>query len=168
MQKTNLKGVAAMLLSITILSSSCATIFGHSSYPVVINSNPTGSSITITDKKGVTVYQGNTPATVKLKSSAGYFSKGQYQINFHTNGYDDRTVTLNSKLNGWYFGNILLGGLIGMLIIDPASGAMYKINDLAINETLHQKNTTAQVSELNIIDINSLPQSTIRNLEKIN
>ncbi|WP_158825438.1 PEGA domain-containing protein [Mucilaginibacter lacusdianchii] len=160
--------ISCVLMAIAVLNSSCATIFGRSNYSVAINSNPVGSSITITDKKGVTVYQGNTPATVKLKSSSGYFAKGQYQVKFHMNGYEDRVVTLNSKLNGWYFGNILLGGLIGMLIIDPASGAMYKINDLAVNESLQQNTNTAQASELNIMDIHSVPTSALKNLERIN
>ena len=34
---------------------------------------------------------------------------------------------LESEVDSWYFGNILFGGLIGMLIIDPATGAMWKL-----------------------------------------
>lgn len=30
-------------------------------------------------------------------------------------------------MDGWYWGNILFGGLIGMLAVDPATGAMYKL-----------------------------------------
>lgn len=32
-------------------------------------------------------------------------------------------------MDGWYIGNLLFGGLIGMLIVDPATGAMYKLDD---------------------------------------
>lgn len=152
---------------ILFLSTGCATIFGHSSYNVTINSNPPKSEITIIDKKGIEVFKGTTPATVKLKSSTGYFSKGQYQVKYHLTGYQDKTITIDSKLNGWYFGNLLLGGVIGMLIIDPASGAMYKIKDTTYTENLEQS-SQAQATELKIIDINSLPASAQKNLIKLN
>jgi len=32
-------------------------------------------------------------------------------------------------MSGWYWGNILIGGLIGMLVVDPLTGAMYKLPD---------------------------------------
>lgn len=169
-----MKKLLNCLLGITmaaavLLNSGCATIFGHSNYQVSVNSNPPGSTITITDKKGVEVYKGTTPATVTLKSSAGYFAKGEYQIKFQMAGYDEKVVTVNSRLNGWYFGNLFIGGVVGMLIIDPASGAMYKIDQTEVNEKLQQTAQHAQAStELQIIDINSLPKSALKNLEKLN
>ncbi len=154
----------------TLLTSSCATIFGHSNYKVAFNSNPVGSTITITDRKGVEIYKGTTPTTVRLKSSAGYFLKGEYQVKFHMDGYEDKIISVDGRLNGWYIGNIFLGGLVGMLIVDPASGAMSKIDDKGINETSQQTAQHAQVSshELNIVDINSLPKFALNNLKKVN
>ncbi|WP_174263189.1 CsgG/HfaB family protein [Citrifermentans bemidjiense] len=32
-------------------------------------------------------------------------------------------------MNGWYWGNIVFGGVIGLLIVDPATGAMWKMDD---------------------------------------
>ena len=65
------------------------------------------------------MYAGSTPTTLKLKSSSGFFSKAEYYLNFSLPGYDEKTVTVSSSIEGWYWGNILLGGLLGMLIIDP-------------------------------------------------
>jgi len=44
-------------------------------------------------------------------------------------------VHVKLTVDGWYFGNVLFGGLIGILIVDPATGAMYtlKPNELNIN-----------------------------------
>ena len=70
-----------------------------------------------------------TPSTVTLKSGAGYFSGEKYTFNFSKDGYADKTATLDTELNGWYFGNIVFGGFLGMLIIDPASGAMWSLPD---------------------------------------
>jgi len=30
-------------------------------------------------------------------------------------------------MNGWYFGNLAIGGILGMLVIDPLTGAMYRM-----------------------------------------
>jgi hypothetical protein len=161
------KALSVFLLFVVLLNTGCATIFGHSKYQVTINSNPPASTITVTDRKGAEVYQGVTPATVTLRSSAGYFSRGIYQVKFHLNGYEDKTVSLEGSLNGWYIGNILIGGLIGMLIVDPASGAMYKMEDKGLSETLTPAVVHAQ-AKLEIIDINTLPKSALKGLVKIN
>src|SRR5690606_22977613 len=144
MKKQIIRATALCLVS-SILFSSCASIFGKSSYPISINSNPVGANVTITDKKGKEVFKGQSPTTVTLKSSSGYFSKAQYQVKIESEGYSQQIVPINYKLNGWYFGNILLGGIIGMLIVDPATGAMYKLDTPAINVTLSK--STALIEE---------------------
>lgn len=149
-----------------MLFSSCATIFGKSNYPISINSNPNNAKISITDKKGKEVYLGNTPATVTLKSGAGFFSKAEYQVKISSSGFDDKIVPINFKLNGWYFGNLLIGGVLGMLIIDPATGAMWKVDSNFVNETL-SKSTTAYVPELRFMDINQISAETKSHLIEI-
>lgn len=145
--------------------SSCATIFGHSQYPVTIQSVPSDAKVTIVDRKGQVVFMGSTPASVTLKSAAGYMSKAQYSIKVQAPGYIDQVYPLNARLNGWYFGNILLGGLIGMLIVDPASGAMYKMDDPTnVNINLQQETKSALI----IKDINELSAKEMKGLVKIN
>jgi hypothetical protein len=39
-------------------------------------------------------------------------------------------------VNGWYFGNIIFGGLIGLLAVDPATGAMYTLKPDAVEGAL--------------------------------
>jgi hypothetical protein len=168
MKKFYLKQVVILGLSIlTVTVSGCASIFGKSTYPITLNTDPSGADISITNKKGVEIYKGSTPATVKLKSSSGYFARAEYQIKIHKNGYSEKVIPVNFKLNGWYFGNLLIGGLIGMLIIDPATGAMYKIENDAFNEKLEATATTAEPT-LNIRDYNSLPESIKTSLIKLN
>ena len=52
-------------------------------------------------------------------------------------------MKLDSSLSGWYFGNIIFGGLIGMLIVDPVTGAMYNLTPAKIEQPLSA--TEAQV-----------------------
>ena len=115
-----------ILIATVLLSSGCASIVTKSIYPVTINSTPSSANISITDKKGREIFTGNTPAIVKLKAGAGFFSNAEYQVKFSSQGFMDKIVPITATLDGWYFGNILIGGLIGMLIVDPATGAIRK------------------------------------------
>ena len=115
------------------------------------------AKISIKDKKGIEIYTGNTPATLKLKSGAGFFSKARYQVTFEKVGYDKKVVPVEFKLNGWYFGNIIFGGPLGLLIIDPATGAMFKLETEFLNETLTKSVANVDTKELKLLDINNIP-----------
>lgn len=80
-------------------------------------------------KNGLTVYQGTTPSIVTLTAAAGYFSPAKYQVEFTKKGCPTQTVPLTATIDGWYFGNLLFGGILGMVIVDPATGAMWKLPD---------------------------------------
>lgn len=147
---------ASIVLSSAILFTSCASIVSKSSYPISINSAPSEAQIVIKDKKGIEIFSGQTPATLKLKSGSGFFGKARYQVTFNKSGYQTKTVPIEFKLNGWYFGNLLFGGVLGMLIIDPATGAMYKIETEFLNETLLPTKTTAS-NELRVYNIGEIP-----------
>ena len=154
-----------IFLAILILSS-CASIVTRSSYSVTINSTPSNALVTITDIRGMTVFSGNTPAVVSLSASAGFFQRAEYQIRFSSPGYDDRIISIRASIDGWYWGNILLGGFIGMLIIDPATGAMWRINTTFINETL-SRSARALSQGLRIVDIADVPESWKEHLVEI-
>ena len=127
-----------IVLSLALVTG-CSSIVSESMYPVSITSSPTQSNFVLQNRAGVTVHSGRTPETVILNASSGFFKGETYQLIFKRDGYDDKTVEIQSTVDGWYFGNILLGGLIGMLIIDPATGAMFKLPqsaDAQLNEKL--------------------------------
>ncbi len=140
-----------------LIMTSCASIVSSSSWPISINSSPSEAKISIKDKKGIEIYSGNTPATLKLKSGAGFFSKARYQVTFEKTGYDKKVVPVEFKLNGWYFGNIIFGGPLGLLIIDPATGAMFKLETEFLNETLTKSVANIDTKELKLLDINTIP-----------
>ncbi|MDR0981779.1 MAG: hypothetical protein LBM07_00865 [Culturomica sp.] len=155
------------MMASVFLFSSCASIVSKSSYPIMISSIPSEAKISITDKKGIEIYAGQTPATLKLKSGSGFFGKARYQVKFEKSGYNTKIVPVEFKLDGWYFGNILIGGLIGMLIVDPATGAMWKIETEFLNETL-SKSTASIDPEMKIMNINEIPENWKIHLVKVN
>lgn len=115
------------VLILTIAMCSCSSIVSKSEYAVSINSAPDTATFKITNRSGVAIQSGVTPSTITLKASSGYFKGETYTIELLKEGFQPKTYTLSSSLDGWYLGNILFGGLIGMLIVDPATGAMYKL-----------------------------------------
>ena len=125
-----------MLLTAMIIAGGCASIVSKSNYPISINSKPKGADVTVVNKKGAEIYRGNTPAQLMLKSSAGFFAKASYLVTIEMEGYQTRTVPVDFALDGWYFGNILFGGLIGILIVDPATGAMWRLKTEFVDITL--------------------------------
>ncbi len=111
----------------TLLMSGCASLVSQSTWPVEINSIPQGAVFSILDEKGQGVRAGTTPKIVYLDSGNGYFKRASYTVHFKKKGFWVKSATLNPQVNSWYWGNLFLGGLIGMLIIDPVTGAMYKL-----------------------------------------
>jgi len=153
-----------LFTGVILIFSSCASIVSKSSYPISINSTPSEANISITNKKGIEIFSGNTPATLKLNSGSGFFGKAQYQVTFSKNGYDSKTVPVDFKLDGWYFGNLLVGGVIGMLIVDPATGAMYKLDTEFLNENLSASTVSVEKEELIIYGINEIPSEWVKHL----
>lgn len=143
--------------------SSCASIVSRSNWPLTVNTNPNGAKVVITDKKGIVVYNGNTPTTMSLKSGAGFFAKQSYKVKLTMDGYGEKVIPVECKLNGWYIGNIVFGGLIGILIVDPVTGAMYKLDTEYINETF-AKTTLSTEQSLKIMNIDDMPATLKKHL----
>jgi hypothetical protein len=121
-----MKKILLILISLFCLEG-CASIISKSTWPVIIKSIPDQASFVIINSKGETVHNGITPETVNLNSGLGYFEGAKYHIKLSKQGNQDAYSIIDSSLNGWYWGNILFGGIIGLLIIDPATGAMWEL-----------------------------------------
>ncbi len=114
-------------IALTALAlSGCASIFSGTTQDVAIRATP-GAKYVVTDSYGRKVASGETPGTVNLVRGAGYFSPNAYRVNLSKPGYRNKTLEINPGMNAWYFGNILLGGIVGMVIVDPLTGAMYNL-----------------------------------------
>jgi hypothetical protein len=125
----------ASLLAIAALATTgCASIISESKYPVAIHSSPSGASYKIIDQSGFQVHAGQTPDQIMLDSGAGYFDGETYTVTYRKDGYAPSTQKLNSRVDGWYWGNIVFGGIIGMLIVDPATGAMFSLPERVSSE----------------------------------
>ncbi|MBJ9720243.1 hypothetical protein I5515_00310 [Acinetobacter calcoaceticus] len=138
------KVLLTSLIALTLGINGCATIVSGSSQIVTFTSVPESATIEIKNRKGVKIHTGQTPVTVSLKKGAGYFKPESYQVSFSKSGYQSKTVEVTGALSGWYFGNILFGGLIGILIVDPATGAMFRLAPKDVNTVLESQNLSTE------------------------
>ncbi|MGB0361244.1 MAG: hypothetical protein ACPGEF_07550 [Endozoicomonas sp.] len=146
------------------LLSGCSTIVSDSHYPVSIRSTPSEANFSITNSRGEVIHKGVTPSTVTLSSSDGFFDGAEYTVTYQKDDYTKVSYTLTSSLDGWYLGNVLFGGLVGLLIIDPATGAMWKLPESASME-LTKKLTKSD--GLTVMSVSELPEKYENQLEKI-
>lgn len=117
----------------------CASIVSDSKYPVAVSSEPSEAIFKVVDNRGMTIFQGKTPTVVSLKSGNGYFKNAKYKVIFEKAGYQSITSEIEASFDGWYVGNILFLGsdfLLGFLVIDPLTGAMWKIDENVYVELL--------------------------------
>lgn len=114
---------------LSLFLTSCASIVSTADWPVRFDSQPSGAKITIRNAEGEIVHTAQGPTTVTLSSDGGYFSGADYTVEASLPGHAPAQLELEAHLNPWFWGNLLFGGLIGMLIVDPITGAMWKLKD---------------------------------------
>jgi uncharacterized protein YceK len=162
-----------VLLAVLVIGvSGCASIMSGSSQDVRISSSPDNANVVIYDKYNMKVWDSSTPAVVKLKRGDGYFSGSSYRVEITKEGYEKQTVQISSGLNGgWYLvGNFLVGGLIGWLIVDPISGAMWTLNPKNISADLHQSlsfNDNGNVDGIYVVLKEQIPIDIFDTLELV-
>lgn len=115
----------------------CASIVSSGPKTLPIMSQPDGATCEITNiNSNIMIAKATTPYTAVLKRDNGFFQKASYKVKIYKEGFIPQEVEVTAGINGWYFGNIVFGGLIGILIVDPATGAMWQI---------HEENITVQL-----------------------
>lgn len=112
-------GMSGLVVGATlVLMSGCATIATSDNQPVAFNSDPPGAEVSING-----VPQGITPMTIMLDRRAG-----DQMVQIHKDGYQDQQFKLQKHVAGMTYGNILMGGIVGVAV-DAASGKARKFQD---------------------------------------
>jgi uncharacterized protein YceK len=113
----NILARPATLIGIAaLLTTGCATIVHGTRQNVGISSTPAGASVTIDN-----LQSGTTPVFSKLRR------KENHVVRIELSGYQPMDLALTSSVSGWVWGNVAIGGLIG-LAVDAISGGMYKLS----------------------------------------
>jgi hypothetical protein len=153
--------IACSVLALSL--SGCASIISGSTQTMTFQSTPEYSNITILNRAGNKIHVGQSPVTINLKRGAGFFKSEKYQVTFEKEGFETKTINISSSINGWYVGNILFGGWIGLLIVDPATGAMYTLDSKNSNVVLNdlKKDVAPNAQSLTIVSTDELPKDVL-------
>jgi len=109
---------------ILLFTQACGTIMQGTTQQVGISSNPSDASVSINGQN-----HGNTPMIIDLKR------KDSHMVKIELDGYQPYETTLTRSTSGWVWGNIVFGGLIG-LVVDASAGGMYKLTPEQIDSEL--------------------------------
>ncbi len=120
------------ILGLLVGTTGCATILGGgASQPVAIRSNPESATFTVKASNGLTMAQGQTPQTIRLPR------KNEYQIEFTAPGFQPQSIALTKGTNGWIWGNLVVGWIVGFAV-DFATGSAHKLEPALVDISLVQ------------------------------
>jgi uncharacterized protein YceK len=128
-----------LILFVMVMLSGCASIVAGGHRDINIKSTPSDATVSIQDRESKqVVHKGQTPLIVPLSTRGGYFKSRQYDATLSKDGYAPKTINIDSFLSGWYAGNVILWpvAVIGGLIIDPLTGAMWSLSPKNIDAIL--------------------------------
>ncbi len=148
------KKVLSVLIALAILTG-CATIVSDSNYSVRVESSVDNVDVNIKNRQGHKIYSVKTPTIVELSAGGGFKSES-YLLEFEKEGYISTSKSISSDTDGWFFGNLFLGGLIGMLI-DASNGSMYKLPDFIYADMQEDLTYTKEYKNNHIQDIKTQP-----------
>lgn len=100
-----------LFFCISVICSGCATIMTGKYQSIPVTSEPSGVKVRADTGESII-----TPGKFHLIRNEEHTLLAEYP------GHESQQITLHNKAQGWVWGNILLGGGIG-LIVDVVSGA---------------------------------------------
>lgn len=125
----------AIVVGAALALSGCASIVSGRTATVAIDSVPSNAQVVIHDKHGNQVITTTTPASVELRRKDKFIWPAKYTATIDKPGYKTATVPIDSKINPWIVGNVVVGGVIG-LVVDNATGAAWKPKVASIQQPL--------------------------------
>lgn len=118
-----------------LFTYACGTIIHGSTQQVGISSNPSNANVTINGQN-----YGSTPMIIDLNR------KDAHMVRIELDGYHTYETNLTRSTSGWVWGNIVFGGLIG-LVIDASAGGMYKLTPEQISSELRTEQAGALTND---------------------
>lgn len=149
---------AAALVSVSL--SGCGTITQGTTQNIAINTSPPGAQCDLDRSDGhiATVYR--TPGVVHVDKS-----KNDIMLTCSKRGYEPASVVLDSDYSLGLFGNVIIGGLLG-IGIDLASGAAHQYPSTAAMQIIPSKdNSSPKGDPASLVQVAARPPCTPEDLE---
>ena len=129
-KRPRIHSITAGLVLVSVMCAGCATILGGGTNQAVsINAQPGAATYSIKAASGLEMGSGNVPAQVRLPRH------NEYQVQITAAGYKPQTLALTKSLNGWVWGNLIFGWILGFGV-DFIGGAAYKLEPALVTVNL--------------------------------
>lgn len=140
------------------LVTSCATIAHGPNQNIFVSSKPAGVIVKVDD------HTVTTPGCIQLHRGCP-----AYILQFEKEGYGPVTVKLIQTTDGWVWGNILVGGIIG-IAIDYSNGSAYELTpekaEIVLKKADREDLKTIDTDILVYIDKDNLKQKNKKNQDE--
>ena len=113
-----------VLAAVQLFCVGCATLTKGSTQTVTVNTDPPGGSCTLSREGKEVAVINPTPGSIAVEKASASLS-----VLCRKSGYQDSAGSFASEFQSMTFGNILFGGVIG-IVVDAASGAINKYPDM--------------------------------------
>jgi hypothetical protein len=169
MKKRDRSLIMFLALSFTLLPFfGCATIIKGPNQNIPFSTDPEGAKVSVFDANGMRISEGTTPITLSLKRGNGYFKSAEYRVVFEAPGYQKKEVWISGSMEVWYVaGNLLVGGLIGWLVVDPLTGAMWHLTPDKVSPQLEKSLASGQGDGLHIVLADQIPSGLLSGTEPL-
>jgi hypothetical protein len=135
-----------LCVAVVVSLTGCASIVSGRHAELSIYTNAPNAQVVVRDKRGQEVASVHTPGRVALKRKDRFIFPTRYTATITAPGYQTAQVPIRSTINPWVLGNIVFGGIPG-LVIDNATGAAWRPRDSEIFTELMPMNAAPQYSE---------------------
>ena len=145
MKKINLF-TSAILTVAVLLFTSCSSIVNGSKQDVSIRATPADAKIYVNGE-----LTGTGATTIKLARGKSHVVEVKHD------GYRTSRITTDKSLTGWFWGNLICGGIPGGAV-DLITGAAYDIDPNNIVVTLEQGTGSIEIpggNNFGLIEVNS-------------
>jgi len=129
------KGLIFLSLAIFIFVG-CATIVKGRFQKISVSSVPSDVWVRVDGQ------QIKTPGVVTLDTT-----RTMYVLEFEKEGYETMQFKIKRTLSGWLFGNIIFGGIIGV-VIDFASSSAYKLMPEEVEVQLRELGAESMLKDI--------------------
>jgi hypothetical protein len=116
---------SVLTVAVVVSPAGCASIMSGRHAEVAINTSPPNAHVVVRDKRGQEVASVNTPGKVALRRKERFIFPARYTATISAPGYRTAQVPIRPTVNPWILGNVVLGGIPG-LVVDNVTGAAWK------------------------------------------
>lgn len=141
--KINMKKTIILILLISVFLKGCASItHGRASW-LRVETNPSNIEVKLYGINNGESIKQTTPFRVELDKGS------DYKLVIETPNYKSEEVVIRRKITGWFWGNILVGWIVGFAI-DALSHNMWDHNQHLITLDLEKLSTAPDIIKINL------------------